>query len=319
MNHQIPGHLVLVDDGNFLAPRLAEYLGRRYEKIIVLSLAADRWEGPGEVIAWDGRTLTDRWINALEGAAALLNLIGGEMPLRGKDIDCEKLAHHHREVIDTLGQGLRLVYRVPKVWVQASSLSIYGETGDRICDESGWVPGGSFSEVSLATEEALGQAIRPEMRWVILRTGMVLAENAGALSLLQRRMKSPGNRPTLPHGENPPWVSWIHWEDLVHLWDESVRDERLAGIFHATGLQPVTAVEFATALAGIMNLPCRLYGDVFDDLALLGGRCLPHHFHRRGIHFGHHDLDEALAELVAGETPTARKPRPPALLAHMNV
>lgn len=319
MSHRIPGHLVLVDDGSFVAPRLAEQLNRQYKKIHVLSLAADLWVGPGEVIPWDGLTLSDRWISALEGADALLNLIGGELPLCRKEIDCEHLARHHRTVIDTLGRGLRLVYRVPKVWVQASSLSIYGETGDRICDESGWVPGGAFSEVSLATEEALGQAIRPEMRWVILRTGLVLAENAGALPLLQRRMRNVSKRPEISREQSTAWVSWIHLDDLVHLWGEAIRDERLAGIFHATGLQPVTTAEFTGVLAGTMNLPERPAGEVFDDLALLGGRCLPRHFHRRGIHFGHHDLDETLAELVAGEAPSVRGPRPPAVLAHLTV
>jgi uncharacterized protein len=317
MSHRIPGHLVLVDDGSFVAPRLAEQLNRQYKKIHVLSLAADRWLGPGEVIPWDGLTLSDRWISALEGADALLNLIGGELPLRRKEIDCEYLARHHRTVIDTLGRGLRLVYRVPKAWVQASSLSIYGETGDRICDESGWVPDGALSEVSLATEEALGQAIRPEMRWVILRTGLVLAENAGALALLERRMRTVGHLPVVMEDESKKWVSWIHLEDLVHLWRAAIGDERLAGIFHATGLQPVTTAEFAGVLAETMNLPGRPAGEIFDDLALPGGRCLPRHFHRRGIHFGHHDLDETLAKLVAGDASSVRGPRPTAVLAHL--
>jgi hypothetical protein len=318
MNTRIPSHIVLVDDGSFVAPRLAAYLANRYEKIFVLTLAAERWHGPGEVIPWDGRTLSGQWINPLEGAAALVNLVGGELPLRKNRRDLEGLASHHRTIIDTLGRGLLRVYRVPKAWVQASSLSIYGETGDRICDESGWVPGGGISEISLAAEEALGHAIRPEMRWVILRTGLILSKDGGVLPLLQRRMRSPGERPEAMDEGSARWISWIHVEDLLHLWSESIRNKRLSGIFHATGLQPVTTAEFAAALSGTIGLPVGSDHGVFDDLTLPGGRCLPRHFHRRGLHFRYHDLDETLVELMAAARPL-RVARPPALVTDLTV
>lgn len=311
--------VVIAGGSGFLGRALAADLVVRGYDVVVLTRRPAAYDGPGRAVGWDGETVAEAWRAELEGAKALVNLAG-------KPVDCRRSARNTDEIlrsrvrsVEVLGDALRLVYRVPEVWVQASSLAIYGNAGDRICDESAHVPEGFPADVCVAWEEALGRAIRPEMRWTVLRIGFVLGGEGGALRTLANLARvGLGGR----IGSGRQWISWIHRDDMTRLFRTAIENPAVHGIFNATGMQPVPNAEFMETLrkvlkvplglpapAGLVRLAAPLIG-TDPDLALQGRRGLPVKIHGLGFGFRFHELDEALADLLAPRPAVDSTPEP---------
>lgn len=308
--------IVLAGGTGFLGRALAETLEHKGYDVVILTRDAANYGGPGRAVAWDGETVEEHWVAELEGAKALVNLAG-------KNVNCRQTAANREEILrsrvvptETLGDALRLVYRVPEVWVQAGSLAIYGNAGDRICDESGYVPDEYPTDVCVAWEEALGRAIRPEMRWTMLRIGFVLGRDGGALPTLARLAKLGLGGPI---GSGKQWISWIHLSDMMRLFVEAIENPAVHGIYNASGLQPVPNAEFMATLRESLGIPfgvptpaalVKLGAPVIGsdpDLALNGRRGLPVKIHGLGFRFQFHELADALTDLLR---PKAREPEP---------
>ena len=87
------------------------------------------------VVPWDGSTLGD-WAKSLEDALAVVNLTG-------KNINCRPTQSNRREIVrsrvasvQAVGEAIRRCRRPPRVFVQTTAVGIYGDSGDKICDES---------------------------------------------------------------------------------------------------------------------------------------------------------------------------------------
>lgn len=303
--------VVLAGGSGFLGRALGERLVRSGYEVVVLTRDPDRYDGPGRPVGWDGETVDEAWVAELEGAAALVNLAG-------RNVNCRRSAANEREILrsrvrptEVLGEALRLVYRVPDAWIQAGTLAIYGNAGDRVCDESAFVPRGFPSDLCVEWEEALGRAIRPEMRWAILRIGFVLGRDGGALPALGRlaRLGFGG-----PIGSGRQWISWIHIDDMSRLFLEAIENPAVYGICNASGLQPVPNGEFMETLRETLGVPVGLpvpawllraaapLADTDADLALNGRRGLPVRIHGLGFRFRFHELGDALADLLGPRT-----------------
>lgn len=299
--------VVLAGGSGFLGKALAKTLTREGYEVVVLTRAPEQYSGEGKAVAWDGRTVDERWVRYLEGAAALVNLAGTPIERRPTERSRDEILRSRVDPTLVLGDALRLVYRPPAVWVQAGSLAIYGDAGDRLCEESAYVPEGYPSDVCVAWEEALGLALRPEMRWTVLRMGLVLGRDGGDLPRLARLAKlGPGE----VIGGGRQWISWIHIEDMMTLFLEAIRNPAVQGICNATGLQPVTHSEFMGALRKTFGLSCGVSTSAFlvkaaasflntdADLALSGRRGLPCRIHGLGFRFRFHELEDALTDLL---------------------
>ncbi len=311
------GRVVIAGGSGFLGTELSRVLEAEGYEVVVLSRDPNRHCGGGRAVRWDGQTLEDSWAGLLEGATALVNLTG-------KSVDCRRTRANEEEIIssrvrscEVLGEALRRTYRPPLVWVQASSLAIYGDSGNRVCLEWARVPESFPSEVCIAWEEALGRSIRPEMRWAALRIGFVLGRDGGALPTLAKMARLGFGGPI---GSGRQWISWIHLDDMMRIFLEAIRNPAIHGICNATGLQPVTNAEFMETLrrtlgaplampipAWLLRLGAPLVGSD-PELALTGRRGLPCRIHGLGFRFHHHELGDALANLLRPE-PAARGER----------
>jgi len=315
MNTTEPKARVVIAGGSgFLGKALAATLENENYEVVVLTRKPDSYRGAGRAVSWDGKTVENSWVQHLEGAHALVNLTG-------KPVNCRQTKRNREEILrsrvgptEVLGDALRIVYRPPAVWVQAASLAIYGDAGDRLCEESAYVPDEYPTDVCVAWEEALGRALRPEMRWAALRIGFVLGRGDGALGTLSRlaRLGLGG-----PIGSGSQWISWIHLEDMMRLFLEAIRNPSVHGICNATGLQPVKNAEFMQTLRKTLGVPIGLPSPAWlvravspllnadPDLALNGRRGLPCRIHGLGFRFRYHELEDALADLLHPQPATA--------------
>jgi uncharacterized protein (TIGR01777 family) len=305
------GRVVLAGGSGFLGRSLAGVLtGRGYE-VVVLTRDNPATEGAIRFEQWDGRTLGD-WGQLLEGAVALVNLTG-------KSVNCRYTADNRREILASrvdsvrvLGQAMAGCAEPPRVWVQAGSLAFYGHTADRWCDENSAQGEGFSADVCRQWESTFAALDLPQTRKVLLRIGFALARNEGALKTLERLTRCFLGGAV---GSGRQFISWIHIADLNRMFAWAIEREELAGVFNATGPNPMTNTDFMRELrralhrpwsppvpAPIARLGALLMGTE-ADLALHGFRGTPKRFLEHGFEFEYPQLGRALHDLYELDKP----------------
>jgi uncharacterized protein (TIGR01777 family) len=225
-------------------------LSRDYD-VVVLTRKASSQAGGVQFAHWDGKTFGD-WSGLLSGAAGVINLTG-------RSINTRFTPEHRREILDSridsvrvLGEAIADAARPPKVFIQASGVGFYGDTGDRICDEN-CPPGKDFpAEVCRQWEGAFDRVEAPGMRKVVLRLGVVLGRDGGFLKVLGKltRFFAGGHV-----GNGRQLVSWIHISDLSHIFLAAFERSDLAGTFNATAPNPVTNAKLMRELRRALHRP----------------------------------------------------------------
>lgn len=204
-----------------------------------------------------------------------------------------------------LAAAIRLAQPRPKVLLQASAVGYYGDRGDALIDES-TPPGDDFLarlcvdwEASTAAVEGLG------VRRVVLRTGVVLTTEGGALPrlLLPLRWGVGG-----PLGSGRQWMPWIHITDHVGAMAFLMMHEEASGVFNLTAPAPVTNAKLTRALAQRLHRPAffrvpafalRLLFGEMSIVLLASQRVLPNRLLDAGYAFRYPVLDVALDNLLA--------------------
>jgi uncharacterized protein (TIGR01777 family) len=194
-------------------------------------------------------------------------------------------------------------------FIQATSLAIYGDSGERINDE--YAPSGSgFSvEVCQRWEELIHEIELPAIRRIVLRIGFVLGPGGGALAPLVKLTKSYLGG---AFGNGKQYISWIHMDDLNEMFRWSIERPYVQGIYNATSPNPVTNSEFMRELRTALNRPwspptpelvvqlgAKLIMRTEPSLALAGRRCIPRRFLRQGFEFRQPDLGQTLRDILA--------------------
>jgi uncharacterized protein len=297
--------VVLAGGSGFLGQALAKVLLEKGYEVVVLSRGAHREGGGIRQLHWDGTTLDD-WSQSIEGAKAIVNLTG-------RSVNCRHTPENRREIIESrvnsvrvLGEAVAQCSQPPEVWVQASSLAIYGDPGDRWCDEDSPRADGFSEEVCKRWEGEFEKVDAARMRKVVMRIGIVLDADRGALPVLARLTRLfLGGR--VSHGRQ--YVSWIHVTDLTRMFVEAIERPEIAGVFNVTGPSPVTNAEFMRELRHVLHRPWSppvpawaTHIGAFlmrtePSLALTGRRCRPKRFLESGFHFEFAELRGALDDL----------------------
>lgn len=189
----------------------------------------------------------------------------------------------------------------PTVLLSASAIGWYGDTGDRVTDETGPTGQGFLAEVVREWEASTAAAEKAGVRTVHLRTGIVLSGDGGALKKQALVAKLGLGAPL---GSGRQWVSWISMADelgaIRHLLTADV-----AGPVNLVGPAPVTNQDFTRALNRVVHRPTfplpvpafalrTVLGQFADEGVLIGQRLLPAVLQRSGYAFAHRDVEAAL-------------------------
>jgi uncharacterized protein len=301
--------IVLAGGSGFIGQSLSPFLISKNYEVIVLTRTESDDRGAVRNVHWDGKTVDD-WIEFVDGAPAVVNLTG-------RSINCRHTPENRREIIDSrvdsvrvLGQAIARCAQPPKVFVQIAGVGIYGDKGERICDEA-TAPGNDFvSEVCQKWEAALDSVEAPKTRKVLLRLGVVLGPNGGFLGLIGRltRWFLGGHV-----GSGRQYISWIHITDLSQMVSASIENRELTGVFNSTSPNPVTNAELMRELRRTLHRPwsppvpefaARIGSWLMGteaDLALGSQRCIPKRFLENGFHFVFPELRSALANVYANQ------------------
>jgi len=303
--------IVLAGGSGFIGQSLSPPLVSKNYEIVVLTRGKSNHHGRIREAHWDGKKLGE-WTQFVNGALGLVNLTG-------RSINTRHTPEHRREIIDSrvdsvriLGEAIGRCMQPPKVFVQLAGVGIYGDKGERICDET-TAPGDDFvSEVCKKWEAAFDSVDSPSTRKVLLRLGVVLGRNSGFLHVLSRltRWLLGGQV-----GEGRQYVSWIHIADLSRMILQAIDQEQFTGVFNATAPNPVTNAELMRALRRALHRPwsppvpefaARIGSWLMGteaSLALVSQRCVPKRFLEKNFEFEFPNLREALANIYPNKIP----------------
>ena len=232
---------------------LAHAFHRRGDEVVVLSRrpAKADWR----VEQWDAETLGD-WTAELDGADLLINLTG-------RSVNCRYNAENRREIKESrvkstriLGEAVARLSRPPRLWIQASTATIYAHRYAAPNDEYTGIIGGAepnapdtwrFSiDVATSWEQAFNESATPRTRKVLLRSAMIMSPDRGGVfdTLLRLVRSGLGGR----SGDGRQYVSWIHDQDFINAIFWLIEHEEFEGPVNLASPNPVPNAEFMRAL-----------------------------------------------------------------------
>ncbi|MCC5880089.1 MAG: TIGR01777 family oxidoreductase [Idiomarina sp.] len=191
----------------------------------------------------------------------------------------------------------------PKAFISGSAIGYYGRQGKTPVTENDHQVHDEFTHQLCARWEAIAQQAETEQtRVCLIRTGVVLAKQGGALSKMALPFKLGFGGPI---GSGEQMMSWIHLDDMVDLIIYLLNQDTAKGPFNATAPTPVSNQEFSQTLAKVLHRPCvfrvpafvmkGLLGEM-ADMILTGQAVLPARLEEHGFQFRHRELKSALQQ-----------------------
>ena len=263
-------------------------------------------------VEWNARDIGP-WEQALEGADAVINLAGAPIA-EARWTDSRK-----RLITDSRILTTRLLVRAmsrrssgPATFISASGIGYYGASDDRLMHEGSAHGTGFLADLCLAWEAEAMSAAEFGTRVVILRTGMVLDTDGGALAKMVLPFRLFAGGPILPGTQ---WVSWIHRHDHIGLIEWALANTDLSGPLNVVAPEPVTMKTFCEVLGRVIHRPSwlpvpRFALDVLlgelGTLMTTGQRVTPAKAMTGGYRFRYPTLEPALQAILIGKTVARR-------------
>jgi uncharacterized protein (TIGR01777 family) len=324
---------VLITGGSgMIGRRLARSLLERGHQAVILSRHADvvrrdpeMW--PFQVVPGDPAA-PGHWQAEIDGCDAVVSLAGHNIFAGRWNPEIKRKIRDSRVYgAQNLVAAIKQASRRPKVLVHGSAIGFYGPHGDEELDESS--PSGTdfLAVVCRECEEASEPVESLGVRRAIVRTGIVLAQGEGALKIMTPLFRIGPGVPIGSGkgfvGRGAQWMSWIHRDDLVGIFQLALDNDAATGPINGTAPSPVTNAEFAQTFSGVLRKPLtpwRIYLPFGPPDALLnlmigevavviatGQRVRPAKALALGYSFRYPSLVEALREIFA-DRPTSKTP-----------
>ncbi len=292
--------------GSRLLPRLRQ----QNDEVLLLTRRAESVRsqfGNSCTIVEGDPTVAGPWMDAIGDCDAVINLAGEPIFGHRWNADFKNRMRESRirsteNIVAALGKRSATGGRRP-VLVNASATGFYGPHGDETLTENDQ-PGDDFlAHLCVDWERAAQQADDRGIRCAIVRIGVVLAREGGALSAMLPPFKMFAGGPI---GSGRQWLSWIHRDDLVGIILTALNNPEASGPINGTAPTPVTNKEFSKELGKSLHRPSFLPTPGFALRLLLGEvaqvitsgqRVLPARAQALGYPFQYPDLRSALANL----------------------
>lgn len=305
-----PQRIIVTGATGMIGRALCRRLVARGDQVIVFSrrLDAARAAVPGaaQYVAWDGAT-RGSWEAAVEGVDAVVHLAGA--PIAGQ----RWTPAYKQEILRSRVEGTRLLVDAmaraaarPRALVSASGIDFYGPHGDEALDET--APAGKvfLARVCVAWEEEARRAEDYGVRTAMIRSGIVLDRQEGALAPLLLPFQLFAGGPVLPGTQ---WWSWIHIDDEIGLVLRLIDDQNASGPFNGVAPEAQRNRDFCAALGRALGRPSWLplpgfalhilLGEMAQALLIDRQRVTPAKALALGYRFTYPSLEPALRAVLA--------------------
>jgi uncharacterized protein (TIGR01777 family) len=308
----LPTKVVIAGGTGFLGQLLAKSFANDGIDVVLLSRQQSSKVKYGRVVRWDAKTI-GTWVDELEESSVLINLTG-------RSVDCRHNHFNREEILDSriqstrlLGEALNLCKQPPALWLNASSMALYGQCwGDSPAhtEDSPLQSGGFLEDVTVAWENEFFKSKRAGVRQVAFRISFILGRRSGAFPLLKKltQFGLGGHQ-----GSGQQWMSWLHEEDWVGIVRFLCHQDQnhVSGSLNLSAPSPVTNKdfmhqmrrEFAPLGLGFwapafgVRIGCFLLGSS-PELALQSRKVIPQTLMNLKYPFVYSQLEEAVCSLA---------------------
>ncbi|HEX6322432.1 MAG TPA: TIGR01777 family oxidoreductase [Vicinamibacterales bacterium] len=304
--------IVIAGGSGFLGSALIEALRARGDEIVVLSRRVAQARPVAQAfrpaVAWTPDGTTGPWAREIDGAGAVINLAGEPMPdKRWTAAQKERILQSRVLATRSLVAAARAASQPPPAFISGSGVDFYPDS-DEIVDETSPAGTGFLSRVCLAWEAEAREAERSGCRVVLLRTGVVLHRDGGALPKLLTPFRFGAGGPL---GSGRQWWPWIHRDDWVRMTLWAVDTAAVRGPLNVCAPEPARYREIANAIGRALRRPSFMPAPAFALRILLGEmaemlltskRAVPARARELGFTWRFPELDAAVSDAVTPRT-----------------
>jgi uncharacterized protein (TIGR01777 family) len=306
---QMAQRVIVTGATGFIGKALCTRLTESGYNVVALSRNPERGKeilgSKVHAVQWDGRS-AEGWGHYAGEAYAIVNLAGdnigaGRWTKEKKSRILQSRLNAGKAVVEAVEQA----QKKPSVVIQASGISVYGDRGDEMCDESTPLSTGFLPDVGRQWEDSTRKVTSYSVRQAIVRSGVVFGKGGGFLSRVVPlfRLFVGGH-----FGSGKQWFSWIHIQDEIRAIQFLIENKDARDTFNLTSPNPLTSKEVAKTLGRVMNRPAwlpvpgfmlhLLFGEMADALILSGQRGVPSRLLELGFEFQYSELKSALREIL---------------------
>ncbi|SDL41824.1 TIGR01777 family oxidoreductase [Chryseobacterium taihuense] len=295
--------IIIAAGTGFLGKNLEEYFTQKGEQVYILTRNPKR----KNEIFWDAKTLGE-WKNLLENSDVIINLAGKSVDCRYTDKNKNEIYSSRIESTKVLQQAVDLCTNKPKIWLNASSATIYIHSEKQLNTEQNGIIGDDFSmNICKSWESEFFRFKTQHVRKAALRTSIVLGNNGGAFPKLKMLTKTGlGGK----QGRGDQKISWIHIDDFCRAVEFVIENENLTGEINITAPDPVSNNDFMRILRKEMKVPFGLNTAVWQleiasavmgtetELLLKSRNVYPEILIKNGFSFNYPDVEKAFKDLI---------------------
>lgn len=255
-----PLRIVIPGGSGQLGQILATHFQQQGHHVTVLTRGP--YAAPWQTVHWDGVTI-GTWTECLEGADVCINLVGRSVNCRYHAANREAIYNSRIDTTRLLGHVIANLADPPKVWLNASTATIYRHTLDRPMDEATGELGGNepgapakwnFSiRVAKDWEAAFFDMSTPRTRKVAMRTAVVFSAQPGNPFVIYSNLVRLGLGGTQGNGHQ--FISWIHEQDFARAVEFLIARDDLNGVVNLAAPNPLPNREFMAVLRDVWDAP----------------------------------------------------------------
>jgi uncharacterized protein len=251
--HTRPLRIVVPGGSGQVGTIVARHFQSEGHDVVVFARNVSR--APWRMVAWDGTNLNS-WTEELENADIVLNLAGRNVNCRYNDANRREIKESRTRTTRLLGEAISQLAHPPKIWMNASTATIYRHALDRPMDEATGEIGGNepnapstwwFSiDVATSWENEFFASKTPATRKIALRSAMVMSpDRDGIFDTLLRLVRFGLGGAS---GSGKQFVSWIHDQDFLRSIQYLMDHEDLDGAVNIASPNPLPNAEFMAYL-----------------------------------------------------------------------
>ena len=296
--------IVITGGSGFIGTQLADFLLSRGMRVTALSRSAGKHRISHENFDYISADTTrpGKWQNELEDADGVVNLAGTSIFKRWTSSNKQQIYDSRilttRNVVSALPQSKRIVL------CSASGAGYYGNRGDDPLDEDE-KPGDDFlAGVSVDWEKEALKADNQDIRVVVMRFGVILGKNGGAMAKMIPAFKLfvGGSM-----GSGQQWFPWMHLDDLTLAIHFIIENDLIRGPVNFCAPNPTRYRDMAKTLGEVLKRPAimpapafmiRLAMGEFGNVFLASQRILPNKLIKHGFSFKYPDIKDAIRAVV---------------------
>lgn len=314
--------LIIAGGTGFIGQAIAEFFGKE-NQVIVLSrhgVNSHTNNNHGHLLfpeqgyrityrRWDGTHVEKHWASELEAADILINL-------SGKSVNCRYTKQNKQAIFDsrtfptrTLGEAIRNCIEPPKLWINASSATIYRHATDKPQDEyTGDIENDFSVQVCKQWEKAFYDQRTPFTRKIALRMAITLGKDGGVMApyFTLAKFLMAGKQ-----GNGKQLYSWVHAEDVCRMIEWMYEKKDTEGTFNCVSPNAITNNVFMQTLRKAtghkIGLPIygwmlkfgKLFTGTEPELLLKSRWVIPAKLQEKGFIFKYNYLEDALNDIVS--------------------